>query len=277
MWNRDIDRHVPEWLLNKISMKTAVSSREIEKHTLTLFEGRFFPELTLSGQLRWICPLIIRHRLHTGYGMQFCPQCLAEGVEPYYRLSWRVGFYTFCPYHKIMLHDRCPGCGSSVSFHRCELGKPGIYKDADMACCWKCGFDLRMSPRQHVEYWNNVLFERWACQLKAIDRQFVNCGRFDFDKLILLHQLCRLIVSQSLAPGLQGYLCEKCNRPDTALTKTKIAFEQRNLIERHYVISLAKWFLLKYPLRVQFSIKQRILRRNWLYRDLELVDLKILC
>lgn len=268
LWNRDIDRHIPQWLLGKISEKASVSCEELEKHTLALFEGRLFPELTLSGQLRWLCPLVIKHRLHNGYGMQFCPQCLAEGAEPYYRLSWRVGFYTFCPYHQIIMHDRCTECGASASFHRCELGKPGIYKDVDMACCWKCGFDLRMSPRQHVEYWNKVLFERWACQLKAIDRQFVNCGKFDFDKLILLHQLCRLIVSQSLAPDLQDYLCQSCNQSVVKLIGTRVAFEQRELVERHYVISLAKWLLLKYPKRILFAEKDHVIRVNWLYKDL---------
>lgn len=272
LWNRDIDRYIPQWLLGKISEKASVSCEELEKHTLALFEGRLFPELTLSGQLRWLCPLVIKHRLHNGYGMQFCPQCLAEGAEPYYRLSWRVGFYTFCPYHQIIMHDRCTECGASISFHRCELGKPGIYKDMDMACCWKCGFDLRQSPNQHVRFWSKVLFERWAAQLRAIDRQFVNCGKFDFDRLILLHQLCRLIVSKSLAPDLQSYICNLCGQPKQELIETKVAFEQRSLAERHYVISLAKWLLLKYPKRVLLAIGVRVIRKNWLYRDISLND-----
>ncbi|MBF4237046.1 hypothetical protein EA004_23610 [Vibrio anguillarum] len=63
-----------------------------------------------------------------------------------------------------------------------------------------------------------------------------------------------------------------CAQPDLQLLNTKIAFEQRALVERHYVISLAKWLLLKYPKRVLFAIEDRVIRRNWLYRDIELND-----
>tara|TARA_B100000508_G_C11373548_1_gene234901 strand:- start:161 stop:580 length:420 start_codon:yes stop_codon:yes gene_type:complete len=117
-----------------------------------------------------------------------------------------------------------------------------------------------------------VLFERWAAQLRAIDRQFINCGKFDFDRLTLLHQLCRLIVSKSLAPDLQSYICCMCAQPDLQLLNTKIAFEQRALVERHYVISLAKWLLLKYPKRILLAIGDKVMRRNWLYKDIELND-----
>jgi len=141
-----------------------------------------------------------------------------------------------------------------------------------MGSCWKCGFDLRQSPNQHVLFWNKVLFERWVAQLRVVDRQFFNCGKFDFDRLILLHQLCRLIVSNSLATDLQSYVCSISEQPKLDLIKTNIAFEQRSLTERHYVVGLAKWLLLKHPKRILLAIGNGVIRNNWLYKDLHNAD-----
>lgn len=60
---------------------------------------------------------------------------------------------------------------------------------------------------------------------------------------------------------LQNYLCEKYNRPALVLTRTKVAFEQRDLIERHCVVSLAKWVLLKYPMRIYAAIAHKVIRK----------------
>ncbi|WP_321150951.1 TniQ family protein [Aeromonas jandaei] len=76
--------------------------------------------------------------LHQGFGMQYCPLCLGEDKEPYYRLSWRLAFYTFCPRHQTLLLDRCHACGAPVAFHRIEQGRPRRYDTPSLNECWKC-------------------------------------------------------------------------------------------------------------------------------------------
>lgn len=66
----------------------------------------------------------IRRFTRTGYGLQFCPKCLAADPEPYFRKRWRVAFYTWCTIHDTMLHERCPQCGAPVIFQRREMGRP---------------------------------------------------------------------------------------------------------------------------------------------------------
>ena len=121
IWNRDIDRLGPDWLITTMIKKTGASRKEANRTILKFYEKRLFPILHPSGQLRWVMPLRQYHRTHTWHSMQYCPQCLAEDKEAYYRLAWRLALYTFCPKHQIMIHDRCHSCGSPVEFHRIEL------------------------------------------------------------------------------------------------------------------------------------------------------------
>lgn len=127
VWNRDVDRLAPPWLLQVITVGTGVSPHLADNTTMKLFEGRLFEHRNRGGQLRWVLLLGQYHRLHQGFGMQYCPLCLGEDSEPYYRLSWRLAFYTFCPRHQTLLLDRCHACGAPVAFHRIELGRPGRY------------------------------------------------------------------------------------------------------------------------------------------------------
>src|SRR5690554_5031010 len=95
IWNRDIDRNAPEWLLKIVSEKTATSYKIAQNTTVKLYEKRLFPVLHSSSQLRWFMPVKKHHRVNKGYALQYCPLCLKEDSIPYFRLSWRLAFYTF--------------------------------------------------------------------------------------------------------------------------------------------------------------------------------------
>jgi len=268
LWNRDIDRLAPESLLEQMSVKTGVTLKEAKKTTLSLFEGRLFESTSLSGQLRWITPLKLYHRIYAGFGMQYCPLCLAESTDAYYRIAWRVAFYTFCPKHLILMEDRCRHCGVAVAFHRIELGKYHQLDAPDLAVCWKCGLSLTDIIPTPVNIWHENVHRRWRWKLAVLDRGFVNSGQIKIQKLNLLHQLCRIIASHSLAPDLQQYLCDKTNIPYQLISDVKIAFEQRSLSERHYILELAWWLIEKYPRKINEAIKYKKLRSHYLYKDM---------
>lgn len=265
LWNRDIDRFAPDSLLAEMSTKTGTKLDLVNKTTLNLFEGRLFNKKSLSGVLRWITPLSLKHRLHNGYGMQFCPQCLAEDKEPYFRIGWRVAFYTFCPKHMVMMHDRCNHCDVPVSFHRIELGKHHALDAPDLSICWKCENSLAEARATPVNVWHQNVFERWRWKLGVIDRSFVNSGPTAIERLHLLHQLCRLIASSSVAPELQKYLCDKTGKKYLSLQHTKVAFEKRSLCERSYILELAWWFIEKFPRKIDEAIRQKVFRNGFLY------------
>ncbi len=269
LWNRDIDRFAPDNLLTQMANKTGTKRERVNKTTLKLFEGRLFPNKSLSGVLRWITPLKLKHRFFSGFGMQFCPLCLMEDSEAYYRISWRVAFYTFCPKHMTMMLDRCSHCGAAVAFHRLELGRQHLLDAADLSLCWKCENSLAECLGNPVDVWHKNVFRRWQWKLAVIDRGFVDSGPVNPLRLTLLHQLCRIIASPSLAPELQRYLCDKTGRYYRSLNHGRIAFEQRSIDERHYILELAWWLIEKYPRKIKEAIRHNVLRNNDLYRDVE--------
>jgi hypothetical protein len=67
--------------------------------------------------LRHGCPLLARQgRSGRPRAMlQYCPRCLAEGPEPYFRRGWRFAIEVVCVRHRCRLHDACWRCGALVA------------------------------------------------------------------------------------------------------------------------------------------------------------------
>lgn len=267
IWNRDIDRLAPVWLIETISRKTGTPLKRAWSTTLLCYEGKLYDNYHPAGQLRWILPLHIYHRKRKGFGLQFCPVCLAEDVDPYYRRSWRVALYTFCPKHDVMLLDRCPCCGNSVIFHRLELGRPKLINPLSFTNCWSCGYDLRSSPSEPVEKWNGRMFQSWSKALHLIDKGAAESSGFDYSKLAVVHQFCALMVSTRLAPKLMLYVAEKTNQPFFPVKQGRFPFEQRAIGERHYVLGLAWWLIGYWPTRLRIAWFHKAVRYNVLGKD----------
>lgn len=72
---------------------------------------------------------------------QYCPACLAEDREPYFRLLWSVCWVVSCLIHKCLLVSGCPRCGagSQTMDIQCHL--------RDLAQCAVCGADFRTAAR----------------------------------------------------------------------------------------------------------------------------------
>lgn len=47
--------------------------------------------------------------------LQYCPQCLDEDTEPYYRRIWRLVPVTCCIQHELVLLDECTSCRRFIS------------------------------------------------------------------------------------------------------------------------------------------------------------------
>ena len=67
--------------------------------------------------------------------LQFCPQCLAEDEQPYFRREWRLATTIACSRHGSRLLDRCPACGQGLA----PFNQASLRPQND---CAACGFDL---------------------------------------------------------------------------------------------------------------------------------------
>ncbi|MCG9053513.1 TniQ family protein [Laribacter hongkongensis] len=269
VWNRDIDRLAPDWLLTRLEESIGLSLDTVRATTLLPYRGRLYHQQPSSGQLRWVLPLQIYHRTRQGFGLQYCPHCLAEDAEPYFRRAWRVAFYTFCPKHNVMLLDRCPACGSGVAFHRLELGHPQQISIDSLSVCAGCGFDLRQAATTTINIWDEHVFALWRQALRQTTgdpgiKTYIDLGHLD-----VLHHFCGLCVSRRLALKLHPYLCQQTGTPEVELTAGRLTFEQRPLHERHHVIGLAWWLLDLWPSRLQQAHRHRVVRYNVLMKDFD--------
>ncbi|MEN9659192.1 MAG: hypothetical protein RL571_2657 [Pseudomonadota bacterium] len=265
IWNRDIDRLAPAWLLEIMSKKTGTTLKRAWETTLLSYEGKLYDKYHPSGQLRWILPLQIYHRTRNGFGLQCCPRCLTDGLEPYYRKSWRVALWTFCPKHQNMLLDRCPNCSSSIIFHRIELGRPKLITPHTLSICWNCGHDFCKTLENFQTQPITDTLVDWTKTLKKISQNTITYS--DCSQLAVLHQFCALIVSSRLAPKLHQYLLIHANRINLPTKQGRFAFEQRTIQERHSVIDLAWWLLGCWPSRLREAWSSKVVRYNVLSKD----------
>lgn len=102
--------------------------------------------MTMSGcaMAPFLLPLRDSAHRNRSTWMQYCPQCLATDVTPYFRRQWRLASRVSCFAHGCGLRDRCPACHAGVAtFDQGELVPQHF-------CAW-CRFDLRAVPKASVK------------------------------------------------------------------------------------------------------------------------------
>ncbi len=265
IWNRDIDKLAQKFVLQIMAKRSGVPLKLAYKTTLNLYVSRLFPKIKPSGILRWVNPLVLHHRKHTAYGMQYCPLCLSEDKEPYFRIAWRLSLYTFCPVHKVMMQDRC-SCSASVNFHRIELGKTNVIDVDNLDECWQCGCKLSDVHADNIVLKPKAIFTIWNRVLGVVQRGFINSGPVNYDRLILLHQLCKIIASKRFNHNIQRYICDKSGMPFCDISEKRY-FEQYDVNERYYILTLAWWLLGNTSAKLEESLKSNAIKVNYLYRD----------
>ncbi|MCW5651745.1 MAG: TniQ family protein [Ramlibacter sp.] len=263
VWNRDIDRLAPSWLIKELAARTATPSVVAYGATLRSYEGVLYPRFKLSGVLPWMLPLQMYHRKRQGFGLQFCRECLkGEGV-PYFRKIWRVAFSTTCVRHKRTLEDRCGACGESLALHRIDMLEGGRSGQWLLSNCHACGasiFDGKVSKLraydQEALAWLHRLTERVsdAASDIAVD-------------VATTRQLCMLLASRYSTVSLQEYVCDQLGVEPLPISSERIAFETRPLSERHHFLQLAGWLQVDLRGRLTRAWRARAVRYSHLLKD----------
>ena len=249
-WARDQDRRPSPGVVERLAELTGFDHEEIQNLTLVGPNGIHRPDVTVSGFVAWILPLGIYHRTRRRFGTQFCPLCLFEDAEPYFRRRWRLALATMCDRHGAMLHDRCPVCEAPVIWFRNELGHRRELAIGQSAKCWQCGFDLRRAQ---------------AIGPPAIDGQSIMALRslvafYDFgwwfvgDRSLpyahLYFDVLRHLVAwlpDKRGRGLLARVAMRVGWP-TEYPPAK-AFETRPVEERHRLLAISVWLLQEWPKR----------------------------
>lgn len=267
-WNHDIDRLAPKWFLKGICAHTGSSYWDAYRMTLAGYRTRLYRYRKDSGQLRWILPVRINSTKRDGFGMQYCPACLAADEAPYFRRKWRVAFHTFCPEHMIMLHDSCPACGAAVTFYRRDFGR-AIDEAGAICLCYQCQFDLRFAPQEAVVIYDYEVFRLYFEMLQALDGAACDAGRFDLKFHAVLHQLCKVMLSAQNHDRLRQYVAEMLGVATAPTVHGKMPLEHRRVFDRYQTVFFALWLLVDKGGRIVEAWRNKAVRYNVLKKDFQ--------
>lgn len=141
--------------LQWVSDLHGVSRDTAERMTLRVYVGKVISHLASRSQPRWW--LRARYGIPSPtFGPMYCPGCLGTDPVPYFRLTWRLGFVTACPLHKIQLHDHCHQCGNAPWPSGCGIHGMVNPEFRSLRNCWHCSFDLSASPAIELDAGNDI-------------------------------------------------------------------------------------------------------------------------
>ena len=277
LWNRDIDRLSPEWLIRDLSSLTGTPFHVAWSTTLKSYEGKIFTELHPSGISPWVLPVQMYHRKHKWPGLQFCPKCLKEDEEPYFRKRWRLALYTLCYRHGVLLCDCCPSCGEPVMFHRRELGKTSELDDRPLSLCYKCNNDLRLAKVEKPER-----YEQSAAVQAVLASEWLEADTIlptlDVSFYMVLHHACKLILSERWGRELLNFISSQVGVNFLVLdtigdveVKKRAFFEHHSITKRYDILHRAYWLLAEPATRLKETVELKAIRFNRLYRDFNLL------
>lgn len=147
VWGGDLDKRVDRAFEEMVARKTSLPLSAIKATALQSLRGRLYRRHTAGQQMPWVMPLGMISDRHHRFGLQFCPCCLAEDEEPYFRRRWRLSMTAICVRHQVLLSDRCPRCGEAVNFHLNRWNERQKRVEYAIALCYSCGYDLRSAKR----------------------------------------------------------------------------------------------------------------------------------
>lgn len=270
IWNRDIDRLAPPWLLDELTNRTGTLPSVVLNTTLRSYEGRLYHQFRSAGPLHWILLLQMYHRKRKGFGLQFCPTCLLQDTSPYFRKQWRVALNTVCIRHGTMLMDRCPECLAAIAVHRLDMRLNDSDEMSSLSLCHACGFDLK-NARTTEPIQMDVAVSK---KLLEVNRLLISSdyesadSKWELPNYGVLHQLCKIMTTKNPHVTLRCFVQQSLGMSDIALTNN-ISFEMRPIEERHHLLQLSMWILLDLPARLSAAWKAKAVRYNILLKDFD--------
>ena len=267
-WNRDIDRSAPKWLVKTLSERTGNTYWQVFHTTLTTYRARLYPKRKASGVLRWVLPIRSHGMAREGFGQQVCPACLANDAIPYFRKSWRLALFAFCPIHREYLVDACPGCGEPIEHYRGDFGRE-LTDALPMYVCPRCRYDWRDAPRVALEIPDPEVEENLCAAMNSLSMPVSECGRFDIGYFAVLRHLCGVMSTGPNQGRLSAYVSNALGLPQLALPGRRVHFEQIRVISRLEYLARGIWLMGDLEARLGGAWRHKAIRYNLMLKDFE--------
>lgn len=274
VWNRDIDRLLPAWLLLEIERRTGVSASRARAAGLDrLTESLNGCKPNLLGSETWLLPLGIWHRKRRRFGVQYCPICMHTPEGQYIRRAWRLAFYTECEVHGVLLHDRCHACGSPVAYFRADVGLRRRPDAPSMGLCANCMAPLYKAPVSRFIWPSHSLSVAIRTLLFMKDFDWVCLdGRSFGDASSLyrvLRQFTRIMASNTADGQLYDAVADHLWPEGYQVLGNRGApYEERSVEERHRLFGMATWLAMEWPSRFRSVFRAAGIGRYCLIQDM---------
>jgi hypothetical protein len=240
--------------------------------TLADYENVLYEKHNTLGPTSWIMPVGVYHRTRRQFGLQYCPLCLAEDKEPYFRRKWRLAFVVSCERHHTLLHDRCPRCGAAINFHRDELGNHRKLVASSLTLCHICRFDLRTANSRFITYVTQIESKFTAMLLHAMEVGYVRLSEGITTHSLLyflgLRQLLKIATMRDsrierLRRAIGEEFCVATYSPSASGSRQDV--QEMGVETRRRLLGIARCLLEEWPYRfIELSRKYRIWSSLWL-------------
>lgn len=272
IWNRDIDKSADTEILEILSINTGTNIKRVRATTLAEYENILYEKHNILGPASWIMPVGVYHRTHKLFGLQYCPLCLAEDKNPYYRRKWRLAFIVSCERHQILLHDRCPTCGAAINFHRDEMGIHRKSFADSLTLCHVCRFELRTIDSHLITQATHMESKFTSMLLRAMDAGYVRLSgsAATYSQLYFagLRQLMKIMAMQNKRVNeLRHAIGEefKVEVYTPTAPRRHHDVQEMNVEERRQLLGIVRCLLEEWPYRfVELSRRHRIWSSLWL-------------
>jgi hypothetical protein len=249
-WNRDIDKGIYPDVIEVLIDKTATPLARVFNTTLWGYRG--FPAWQLDGNgvSPWLLSIGLRGGRRHRPWLQYCPYCLHDDPDPYFRRRWRLTFVTVCPPHRCRLLDRCAACGAPCNIYQGSSDANAITH------CYRCQFDARRAQAPTLENTagRHRLMQFQTLLIEGLHREQYPLSRTESvateEFLPVLRHLGRLLSTRKRSGELRAGLCGEMGDPyfePSFPSSQGRALEVLSITDRFRLMLLLAWWLGDWP------------------------------
>ncbi|MDC5527492.1 TniQ family protein [Acinetobacter baumannii] len=229
-WTLDIDQGLSQEYSKILVSVTSITQDQFDAAT---FKDLYLHNSEVSFK-SWILALGAKNRKHKG-GWQYCPKCLQEDSNAYFRLNWRCIWHVGCTKHDQRLLDQCPYCHSAIQPRLLEAPDRVIYC---CAICKKHLFDEKEYPIDHNALAFQEDFDLFLKQGYAFYTDVLISIPEWLKVIQLFNQLIRKVLTGSLDSRGWKFLHELgITVPHNQLISTGLVLNQLSVLERERIFS----------------------------------------
>ena len=254
LFSGDIDRGVWSDPGSELASLTNTSKKLLEQTYLRAYVGYLWPDRPVHGVWRHVLHLANGNRTERSFGLQFCPQCLAQDSTPYFRKHWRLVFCVVCDVHGCELQDRCPHCKAPLVPHRSDIGEKRLELAPKITQCQFCRQSLLIEGH---EVDTALLLDFQRLVLATLDRGWISIGGRSVHSVMFFEGLRMLLsfLDDERQSGQVHQVLGNCDEKKYIGMYRYGGIEACSLARRTLLMSMAGALLTDWPRKAMLTMK----------------------